>query len=668
MSASIKKKIEKLRKQIRHHDYLYYVLAQPEISDKEYDDLLKELDGLEKKNPEFITADSPTQRVSGQVIEGFNTVRHRKKMFSLGNTYTFQELSDWCERVHRGLGSKDIEYVVELKIDGVSANLTYEKGRLALGATRGDGERGEDVTQNLRTIRAIPLALLGKDIPKVLEVRGEVYMKEQEFNLLNKERQRNNEALFANPRNAAAGSLKLLDSNIVATRGLNFFAHSLGDYQRINIETHWQFLKSLRNWGLPVERSSKPCRNLDEVKEFCLKWQDKKKDLPYDIDGVVIKVNDLSFQKALGSTLKSPRWAVAYKFPAHQATTQVLMIIPQVGRTGVITPVAELKPVKCGGVTISHATLHNFDEIKRLGVKEKDRVLIERAGEVIPKVLKVVQSRGKRLFKIPKHCPVCNGKVVKEKEEEVAYRCINPSCPAQLEKGLLHFASRAAMDIEGMGESVVAQLVKKGWVKDFADIYDLKKEQLLNLDLFKDKKVDNLLAAIEGSKRQPLSCLIYALGIRHVGEKAAFILAQRFKTLDNLMKAKIPDLAAIYEVGQVMAGSIVEFFQSSLTRKVVNKLRDAGLNTKEQILKIRESALTGKTVVFTGELENFTRSQAKRITGEFGGNVSSSVSKKVDIVVAGKNPASKYTKAKKLGIKIIDEAEFKEMSAFTLNR
>jgi DNA ligase (NAD+) len=661
MSESIKKKIEKLREKIRHHDYLYYILTQPEISDKEYDDLLRELKELERKNPQLITPDSPTQRVSGQVLEGFKTVRHRQKMLSLDNTYSFDELADWDERVHKGLNKKDIEYVTELKIDGVSANLTYEKGRLVQGATRGDGEQGEDVTQNLKTIRSIPLVLLSSSIPELLEIRGEVYMKNKEFTALNKQRQMNDESLFANPRNAAAGSLKLLDTKIVANRRLNFFAHSLGAYRGAEIKSHWQFLRLLKSWGLAINPLSKLCKNLNEVKEFCLKWQDKKKELPYDIDGVVVKINNLSYQEKLSTTLKSPRWAVAYKFPAHQATTEVLNIIPQVGRTGVITPVAELKPVECGGVTIKHATLHNFDEIKRLGVRQKDRVLIERAGEVIPKIVKVVQSRGEKSAVIPKHCPVCSGKVVKQKEEEVAYRCISPSCPAQLERGLLHFASRGAMDIEGMGESAVKQLVEKKLVLDFADIYNLRKEDILTLELFKDKKADNLLNAIQKSKKQPLSRLLYALGIRHVGEKAAFILAKKFKTLNNLMKAKLSDLVAIYEIGEVMAESIVEFFKSSSTKQLINKLKDSGLNTKEEVSEIKRSPLTGKTVVFTGELKGFTRQEAEELIHQFGGNASSSVSKKTDFVVAGENPGSKYTKAKQLGVKIIYEKEFKEM-------
>ncbi|MGD9014890.1 MAG: NAD-dependent DNA ligase LigA [Candidatus Omnitrophota bacterium] len=661
MSDSIKKKIEKLRERIRHHDYLYYVLAEPTISDKEYDDLLRALNKLETEYPQFKSPDSPTQRVSGQILQGFKTVRHKQKMLSLNNTYSFEELVDWDSRVHKGLVVKHIEYTAELKIDGVSASLTYEKGKFILGATRGDGERGEDVTQNLKTIRAIPLVLVGSHIPELIEIRGEVFMKDQEFISLNREREKNNQVPFVNPRNAAAGSLKLLDAGIVAKRGLNFFAHSLGDYRGTKIESHNQFLSLLKNWGLPTVPFSELCHDLKQVKEYCLLWQEKKKGLPYDIDGVVIKVNQLDYQSALGSILKSPRWAVAYKFPAHQATTEVIKINLQLGRTGVITPVAELKPVECGGATIKHATLHNFDEIKRLGLKEKDRVLIERAGEVIPKIVKVVQSRGSKAFKIPKHCPVCGGEVVKEKEEEVAYRCINPSCPAQLERGILHFASRGAMDIEGMGESVVTQLVKQGLVKDFVDIYNLTKGQLLTLELFQDKKAENLLRAIENSKKQPLSRLIYAMGIRHVGEKAAFLLAQRFKTLDNLQQAKISDLAAIYEVGQVMATSIVEFFQSRSSENLIKKLKKSGLNTKQPISGDKQPKLTGKLVVFTGELDDFTRQQAEGLVRQFGGKVSSSVSKNTTFVVAGDNPGTKYIKAKQLGVKIINEAQFKEM-------
>lgn len=657
----IKNQIERIKEQIRHHDYMYYCLAQPEISDKEYDNLMRKLKDLEDKHPQFKTDDSPTVRVGGVILEGFKTVKHKQKMFSLDNTYTFGELKDWVERVHKGLPREHIEYVVELKIDGVSANITYEKGKLTVGATRGDGETGEDVTQNIKTIRPIPLLLRGQNKPDFFEIRGEVYMEKKDFEILNKEREDNGDVLFANPRNAASGSLKLLDTALVAKRRLNFFAHSLGAYKGEKIPSQWEFLQRLKEWGLRFNPNSKLCKTLDEAIDYCKVWQEKREKLSYDIDGMVIKVNSLEQQKRLGFTLKSPRWAVAYKFPARQATTELIKIHLQVGRTGVITPVAELKPVECAGVIIKHATLHNFDEIKRLNIREGDRVLIERAGEVIPKVVKVVKSQGKKPFSIPKTCPVCKGKVVKEKEEDVAYRCINPSCPAQLERGLIHFASRTAMDIEGMGEAVIKQLVDKGMVKNFADIYSLRQEDLLKLELFKDKKVRNLLDAIEKSKRQPLSRLIYGLGIRHVGEKAAYVLASRFKTLDNLIKADVEDFDAIYEVGSVMAEAIVEFFKQASTQDLIKKLKVAGLNLKEEVSSIKKSKLTGKTVVLTGELKDFTRAQAEAIVRQFGGNPTSSVSKNTDFVVVGENPGSKYDKAKKLGVKIINEDEFKEM-------
>lgn len=654
MSAEIKKKIESLKELIRHHDYRYYVLSEPEISDKEYDDLMRQLQALEDKYPQYKTGDSPTVRVSGGVLEGFKTVKHKQKMLSLGNAYSFEELRDWDERVHKGLRGEKVEYVVELKIDGVSANITYERGKLSIGATRGDGETGEDVTANIKTIRAIPLVLLGEDVPDFVEIRGEVYMDRRDFDA----------GLFANPRNAASGSLKLLDTGIVSKRRLNFFAHSLGEYKGPEIISQWGFLQELKNWGLRTNPNSRLCKNLDEVINYCQAWQKKREKLTYDIDGMVIKVNSLPQQKRLGFTLKSPRGQVAYKFPAQQATTVLKNITVQVGRTGVITPVAELEPVECAGVVIARATLHNFDEIERLGVKIGDRVVLERAGEVIPKIIKVVESvrTGKeRAFKVPKFCPVCGSGISKEKEEEVAYRCINPSCPAQIERGMSHFSSREAMDIEGMGEAVVEQLVDKRLVKDFADIYSLNKGDLLKLELFKDKKAENLLNAIEKSKSQPLSRLIYGLGIRHVGEKAAYVLAQKFRNMDKLLEAKLEDLDAIYEVGQVMARSIVEFFKQDNTKRLIKKLKAAGLNLQEKVTAVKKSALNGKTVVFTGELKGFSRSQAEGLVRGLGGNASSGVSEETDFVVAGVNPGSKYDKAKKLGVKIINEKEFVEM-------
>jgi len=662
MPQDIKKKIESLRRQIRKHDYLYYVLDQPQISDKEYDDLMQQLKNLEEKYPEYKSNDSPTVRVGAGILEGFKTVKHREKMLSLDNTYSFDELRDWDTRVRKGLAdSVKIEYVVELKIDGLSANITYEKGKLTAGATRGDGETGENVTLSIKTIRAIPLVLLDGDIPELIEIRGEVYMDVKEFQALNKERENEGQELFANPRNAASGSLKLLDTALVAKRKLNFFAHSLGAYKGIEILAHWKYLEKLQKWGVRTNPQAKLCKNLDKVIEYCKVWQDKRQMLNYQIDGTVIKVNSIAQQKKLGFTLKSPRWAVAYKFPAHQATTDVLKISVNVGRTGIITPVAELKPVKCAGVIIKHATLHNFDEIKRLDIREGDRILIERAGEVIPKVVKVVKKLGKKPVQIPKICPVCSGKVVKEKEEDVAYRCINPSCPAQLERALLHFSSREAMDIEGLGESAVSQLAKLKLVRNFADIYKLKEEDLLKLDLFKDKKARNLLSGIEKSKGRPLSRLIYALGIRHVGEKAAYVLAKEFKTMDNLMKARKEDFDAISEVGPVMSEAIADYFSQAQTKKIIEELKNRGLNFKEEIIQAASGPLSGKTIVFSGELKGYSRHEAEELVRRYGANPTSVVSKNTDFVVVGQNPGSKYERAKKLKVKIISEEGFKEM-------
>lgn len=662
--VQVKKEIERLRNEIRHHDYRYYVLSQPELSDKEYDELLLKLKELENKYPKLITPDSPTQRVSGEVNEGFKTIRHRQKMLSLDNTYSFDELRDWEARVRKGLGSEAIEYVAELKIDGVSANLSYKDGSLVAGATRGDGENGEDVTVNIRTVRTIPLRLEMTPSPKFIEIRGEVYLEIRDFKGINKEREKEGEPLFANPRNAASGSLKLLDSRITAKRNLNFFAHSLGESKEEIFSSQWEFLQELKESRMPVNPENRLCKNLDEVIEFCNSWEGSRNKLKFEIDGIVVKVNSFKQQKALGQTLKSPRWAVAYKFPAHQATTKLKDIIVSVGRTGVITPIADLEPVECAGVTISRATLHNFDEIRRLGVRIGDKVILERAGEVIPKIRKPIESvrTGKEIvFKIPKDCPVCKGAIIKEKEEEVAYRCINPSCSAQLEKGLLHFASRSCMDIEGMGDSVARQLIEEGLVKDFSDIYYLKKEDFLKLELFKDKKAENLLLAIEKSKRRALSKLVYGLGIRHVGEKAAYVLAKKFKNLNNLLLAKKEELADIYEIGPAISGSIVTFFAQDSVKKLIKRLEEAGVNTKEEELKIRKTPLTEKKVVFTGELDSFSRDEAEDLVRKVGGEVSSVVSQNTDFIVAGRNPGSKYDKAKELGKKIINEKEFREM-------
>ena len=611
MSISIKNKINLLKEKIRKHDYLYYVLSQPQVSDKEYDDLMAELVSLEFKYPHLRTDDSPSQRLSTAISPGFKTVTHKVGMFSLDNTYSIDELVNWDERLRKGLGNDcRYEYVVELKIDGVSVNLTYAKGKLRVAATRGDGQSGEDVTSNIKTIRAIPLLLLGSHIPDFIEIRGEVYMDKQDFSLVNKERLDMGEVLFANPRNATSGSLKLLDSSIVAKRKLNFFAHSLGAYRSQTIDTQWDFLARLKDWGVRANMHSALCKNINEVITYCRKWQGKRDGLSYEIDGVVVKLNSLVQQKDLGFTAKSPRWAVAYKFAARQATTEVIAINVNVGRTGVITPTAELKPVECSGVIISNATLHNFEEIERLGLREGDRVLIERAGDVIPKVVKVVEQKGRSPYNVPVKCPACGEKVVKEKEQDVAYRCINPGCPAQMERSLMHFASRDALDIEGMGEAVINQLVNLKLLKSLSDVYRLKLDDLLKLELFKEKKANNLLSSIEKSKQQPLARLIFALGIRHVGQKAAYTLAEEFGDMQKLMQARLDELDRIPEIGQVMAKSIFSYFNLSQTRRLIQDLKDAHVNMRQQATNLKINKLTGKIVVFTGELEGFSRAEA----------------------------------------------------------
>jgi len=660
--------IEKLKKEIRHHDYFYYVLAQPKIADYEYDNLMKRLQKLEEQNPQFITDDSPTQRVSGKAVKDFTTVKHSTPMLSLDNTYSSDEIIEWDKRVKKIITNENYEYVIEPKIDGISCSLIYKNGILIQGATRGDGDNGEDITLNIKTIRSIPLSLLSTSyfpLPTLLEVRGEVYIDKTDFQKLNEEILKNGGQPFANPRNAAAGSLRQKNPQITAARKLKFIVHSYGTIPGTEkFKTHFEFLNICEKIGLPTTlKNINVTKKIDEVVELCKKREFDRENISFEIDGLVIKINSLEHQEKLGFTMKSPRWAIAYKFPPKQATTKIKNIVVQVGRTGILTPVAELEPVECGGVKIARATLHNFDEVERLGVKIADTVLIERAGEVIPKIIKVIESKrtGKeKKFSIPNRCPVCNQPVVKEKEKDVAWRCINPSCPAHLENGLVHFAKREAMDVEGLGETAVSQLISKNMVSDFADIYYLKKDDLLKLELFKDKKAQNLLDAIEKSKNRPLSRLLFGLGIRNIGEKAAIVLAEKFLTLDDLMKATVDDLQKIYEVGPVAAEAVVKFFAMPETKKLVEKLKKTGTNMKEEI-KTGPKILEGKTYVFTGELKNFSRTDAAAKVRQLGGNAASSVSQKTDFVVAGDNPGSKYKKAQKLGVKIILEDEFLKM-------
>ncbi|MBF0485762.1 MAG: NAD-dependent DNA ligase LigA [Candidatus Omnitrophica bacterium] len=664
-----KKEISRLCQVIEEHNYNYYVLDNPAISDKEYDELVKELMALEEKFPDLRFSSSPTQRVGTKVLSGARTVAHSVKMLSLDNTYSWDELKSWSERVFKGLGTRDVEFVSELKIDGVSASLLYEHGELVLGLTRGDGEVGEDVTHNIRAIPSVPLKLRtpkGLSLPRLIEVRGEVYMDKPGFEALNHDRKIAGEEVFANPRNAASGSLKLLDPGESSRRNLSFFAHSFsrleGDF---DVKTHWKFLQTAKALGFPVNPLSRLSPEFSRVESDCTEFQKLRATLLYDVDGVVIKVNSFAQQKELGETLKSPRWAVAFKFEAHQATTVVRDIVVQVGRTGVLTPVAELEPVSCGGVTISRATLHNFDELKRLGVAKGDRVLLERAGDVIPKIVKVVQSRDVRekISKVPANCPSCRDEFICEEEGEVAYRCINPACPKQLERRLVHFASRGAMDIEGMGESVASQLVAQGMIASVADIYSLRKEDLLRLELFGDKKADNLLKGIEASKGRPLSRLIFGLGILNIGEKASLLLARHFEAMNRLSQASADDIKSIHELGDVSADSVVRFFAQKETREMLEKIKASGVNMEEPKRpdSQKQGVLSGKTFVFTGELSRRTRKDASDAVKALGGEISEVVGLKTSIVVAGVSAGSKLAKAKKLGVKVINEQEFEEM-------
>ncbi|MBF0483242.1 MAG: NAD-dependent DNA ligase LigA [Candidatus Omnitrophica bacterium] len=658
-----KERIAYLCRNIDLHNYRYYKLSDPSVSDKEYDDLLKELKDLEEQFPEFKDANSPTSRVGVKIASDVKAVTHQVKMYSLDNTYSTEDILLWHKRVLAGLDGQKVEYTVELKIDGISASLLYEKGKLVLGSTRGDGVKGEDVTHSLRTIKTIPLVLHTENVPELMEIRGEVYMDRQDFERLNAERKKNDEIVFANPRNATSGSVKLLDSRITAKRHLKFLIHSYGIAEGVKkFDTQWQFLNLAKKWGFVVEANSRLCVSIEKVLDFCEEYYKKRDSIPFDIDGVVIKVNSLAQQEQLGFTMKSPRWAVAYKFPARQVTSIVKEIVIQVGRTGVLTPVAELEPVECGGVIITRSTLHNFDEVSRLGIDVGDRVLVERAGDVIPKIVKVIEhSTGKSgAFKIPKNCPVCGKNIVKENSEEVAYRCVNPLCSARLEKSLTHFASRGAMDIEGLGEVVVAQLLEQGWVRDLADIYLLNKDDFLKLKLFKDKKASNLLEAIEQSKKQPLSRFVFGLGIANVGEKVASVLAERYLNLDNLLKCSQEELLGINEIGPAISVAVYEFFHSKDAVKLIKKFRAAGFDPSQEVRQ-KSGKLAGKKFVFTGEMDLMSRADAAKLIETLGAEVMAQVSKLTDFVVAGRDPGSKFKKAKELGVKIINEKEFQEM-------
>src|SRR5437588_201114 len=651
------KKIEALREKIRRHEHLYYVLDNPEISDLEFDKLMQELQQLEADSPKLITPDSPTQRVGGKPREGFVKVRHSSPMLSLDNTYSEEELRSWERRVHELSGRKDVDYVCELKLDGMSLSLGYDNGQLVRGITRGDGTVGEDVTLNVRTVRSVPLSipkekLKKAGIPPNFEVRGELLMPTAAFKKLNEERERAGLATFANPRNFTAGTVRQLDSSITAQRRLDYFAYGLLQNGRTYFDRHSKTLDALEAAGLKVNLHRKLVHSMDEAWDFIQQWEGKRDSLPYEIDGIVVKVDRVSLQDELGFTGKAPRWAIAYKYAARAGITKLEDIRVQVGRTGKLTPVAMLSPVLIGGTTVRNATLHNMDEIERLGVKIGDWVQVERGGDVIPKVVKVVDDkehpRGTRAFEMPEKCPVCGTKVVRT-ESEVDYRCVNANCPAKLRETILHFASRGVMNIDGMGEALVNQLTDRGLVKNVADIYKLTKDDLLSLERFADKSAQNIINEIEGSKKLPLERVIYGLGIRFVGERTAQFLAEHFGSMEALEKASVEELQNVNEVGPRIAESIVEFFSIPANRKLVERLHEAGLTLSGQ-KKQRGTKLAGKTFVLTGTLAKYTRDEAKKVIEDAGGRVSGSVSKKTDYVVAGTAAGSELREGKELGV------------------
>jgi len=662
MAKDVSKQIERLREEIREHDYLYYVLNQPRITDRQYDRLFAKLKELEAANPQLITTDSPTQRVSDRPLEGFASVRHAVPMLSMDNTYNADELKAFDERVAKQLGGKDYDYVVELKIDGVAISLRYEQGALVTAATRGNSEVGDDVTANVRTIRAVPLVLLGGGkIPALLEVRGEVYMPTSAFVELNRVHAEAGEPAFANPRNITAGSLKLLDARVTAARNLSFFAYATGQVSEPLAANHYESLRRFKELGLPVNPNIKTARDINEAIEICDGWSKKRSDLDYQIDGMVIKINSFEQRDILGATGRAPRWCISYKFAAEQAETTVESIDVQVGKSGILTPVANLTPVLLAGTTVKRASLHNFDELKRLGVGQGDTVIIEKAGEIIPQVVEVKSKATANVpeFKIPKTCPICGSAAVKD-EDGVYVRCVNRDCPGQLKERLKYFAGRGQMDIENLGPALIDQLIESGLVGNFADLYKLREDQLAGLERMAEKSAANVIKAIEESKTRPLWRLIAALGIRHIGGQSAQILAEHFGSLGALMTAGQEELADIDQIGPTMAKSIYEYFRDPENHSVIEKLFDAGVKP-EQPKTRRPGKLAGKIFVVTGTLENLSRQQIQQAIRQAGGKSSSSVSKKTDFVLAGENPGSKLDKAEKLGVEVIDEKQFLKM-------
>jgi len=657
----IKSKIEDVRKKLRYHEYRYHVLDNPEISDSEYDEMFKELKNLEKKYPRLQTPDSPTQRVGGEPLDSFKKVRHARKMLSLDNVFNAGELRDFFARVNRLSDENNIEYVIEHKIDGLSAILKYEKGRLVQGASRGNGISGEDITSNIKTIKSIPLRLK-EDVD--IEIRGEVYISKDDFEKINKDRIENDQSAFANPRNAAAGSVRQLDPRIAAKRSLSFIAYNLLSSTKGKYNTHEKALKYLADLGFKVNWHYLT-KDIDKVVKICQEWTEKRDELAFEIDGMVIKVNNLSLREKIGETAKSPRWAIAYKFPAQQKTSVVKDIIISVGRTGALTPTAILKPVHIAGSTVSRATLHNEDEIKRKEIKIGDHVLVQKAGDVIPEIVKVIKSKrngNEKVFKMPDKCPVCGSEVHREKGKAVR-RCTNITCPAQRREGILHFVSRDAMNIEGIGPALVDQLLNNNLVESYADLFALSKDDLLPLERMAEKSANNIIEALQQSKDRPLFRVIYALGIRHVGLGTAQIFAEEYHSIKKLSESNSEVLEKINDIGPVIADSIYNFFQEKHNKIVINKLKDAGirLEVAQDTGDKEKNILKGKSFVFTGSLVNYTRSEIKEKVLNAGAKVSSSVGKKTDYLVKGEKPGSKLSRAEELGIKILNEKEFERL-------
>jgi DNA ligase (NAD+) len=663
VTEAIRKRVEKLREEIEYHNYRYYILDQPEISDAQYDRLMRELEKLEEQYPELRTPNSPTQRVGAPPLEEFEIVRHTIPMLSLANAFDETEAREFDKRVKKFLGtSSDIEYVTEPKLDGLAVELVYERGQFVVGSTRGDGVNGENITQNLRTIKTIPLQLIRKEIsvPERLEVRGEVIMQLKRFRELNRKREELGESTFANPRNAAAGSVRQLDSKITAERPLEIYCYGIGEVRGRTFKSHWEILQTLSKWGLRINPNIQRCKHIEDVIEYYHEVNEKREKLPYEIDGIVIKVNQLDLQTRLGEISRSPRWALAFKFQPKQETTKIQEIIVQVGRTGALTPVAVMEPVKVGGVEVSRATLHNQDEIDKKDVRIGDTVVIQRAGDVIPEVVQVIESKrtGKeKKFRMPPKCPVCGAEVIKE---EAIHRCIGLDCPAQLKGRIKHFASKRAMDIDGLGVKLIDQLVDKGLVKDVADIYYIGKKQLIELERMADKSAQNIIDAIEASKTKPLSKFLYALGIRHVGETTAEDLARRFSRLDDFFHLSEEDLREVEGIGPEVSASVFQFFRDKKNKESIERLKKAGVTVIEPKVKAK-AKLAGKTFVFTGALKSFGRDEARDVVASMGGMTASSVSKKVDFVVVGEDPGSKFDKAKELGIKTLTEEEFRKL-------